>query len=642
MILKYYGGYENIEYLRNISNTDKNGTNAYDLIKTSQKIGFESYGVRLKEEEYKNLQLPCIAHVIINKVYKHFVVIYKYENNKFLVGDPVSKLKWIDESDFNLITTNVFIFLKPKEINYKKKPSIAEFIISTIIINKKAIIYIFIFSLLNVIFTTIYSFHFQFFVNTDSILFMSYILINIYLIKVYAEYFKNKISIILGKCIESKIVNEEYKNILNLPYKYFSNQTTGEIVSKLNDLESLKNIIIKLIIVLLIDTILSLILIIVMFKINIMLSIITLLTAFSYIIITKLYSNIFINKIYEYYENKVNYNSYLVESIASYETIKGLSVEENIYNKFYEKKRLYLNKSIEIEKIYNQYNFIKELIYNMVLIILLSLSMYEFKNGNMSLSLIITFNFLFLNFINPIKDFLEIFLSYKEGNIIINRLFKKTDNSSKLKFKLKGNIDIKNLSYKYKKDIILNDINMNIKSKEKILLTGISGSGKSTLLKMIKGYIKESGLNIKLDNIILDNLDDEVFKQVVYVSQNENLFTDTVLNNIVLNRNIKEEKIKQVIELFDIDLNYFIEENGKNISGGERQKIILARTLLTECTIYLLDESFSQMDIQSERIILKKLFSYLKNKTIIVVSHRFDNSDLFDKQYDIKKGEILN
>ena len=106
MILKYYGGYENIEYLRNISNTDKNGTNAYDLIKTSQKIGFESYGVRLKKEEYRNLQLPCIAHVIINKVYKHFVVIYKYENNKFLVGDPVSKLKWIDESDFNLITTN--------------------------------------------------------------------------------------------------------------------------------------------------------------------------------------------------------------------------------------------------------------------------------------------------------------------------------------------------------------------------------------------------------------------------------------------------------------------------------------------------------------------------------------------------------
>ena len=83
-----------------------------------------------------------------------------------------------------------------------------------------------------------------------------------------------------------------------------------------------------------------------------------------------------------------------------------------------------------------------------------------------------------------------------------------------------------------------------------------------------------------------------------------------------------------------------LEENGFNISGGERQRIILARTLLKKSNIYIFDESFSQIDIELERTILSKLFKYLKNKTVIVISHRFDNNDLYDDFYKIEKGKI--
>ena len=84
-----------------------------------------------------------------------------------------------------------------------------------------------------------------------------------------------------------------------------------------------------------------------------------------------------------------------------------------------------------------------------------------------------------------------------------------------------------------------------------------------------------------------------------------------------------------------------LEENGFNISGGERQKIILARGLIKTSNIYILDESFSQIDIKTEREILLDLFNILKDKTVIVVSHRFNNNDLFDKTYTIKEGNLF-
>ena len=88
--------------------------------------------------------------------------------------------------------------------------------------------------------------------------------------------------------------------------------------------------------------------------------------------------------------------------------------------------------------------------------------------------------------------------------------------------------------------------------------------------------------------------------------------------------------------------NMILEENASNISGGERQRIILARTFLKDSDIYILDETFSQINIEKERIIINNLFKKFKDKTIIVISHRFENSDLYDKVYRMENNEFKN
>ena len=153
------------------------------------------------------------------------------------------------------------------------------------------------------------------------------------------------------------------------------------------------------------------------------------------------------------------------------------------------------------------------------------------------------------------------------------------------------------------------------------------------------------GIDINSHNII------KLTRDVCYISQKEVMFTDSIYNNIVMERDISYEKFLEVCKITGVDTmvksklhsyNFLLEEGGFNISGGERQRIILARALLKDASIYIFDESFSEMDVDSEGKILSKIFGYLADKTILVISHRDNNNLLFDKCFTIKNGKIYN
>jgi ABC-type bacteriocin/lantibiotic exporter with double-glycine peptidase domain len=191
---------------------------------------------------------------------------------------------------------------------------------------------------------------------------------------------------------------------------------------------------------------------------------------------------------------------------------------------------------------------------------------------------------------------------------------------------------------------------MNITKGERIFLCGQSGSGKSTLVKMLIKYYEIENDIIKIDNKDINDYNLlELRRDICYVSQKEKILTDSIYNNVVLDRDISYDEFLKLCKIFQIDnivknnickYDMFLEEDGFNISGGERQKIIMARALIRNCSIYIFDESLSQVDVYNERIILTKIFEYLKDKTIIFISHRFDNKYLFDKVFNLGEGKI--
>ena len=169
-------------------------------------------------------------------------------------------------------------------------------------------------------------------------------------------------------------------------------------------------------------------------------------------------------------------------------------------------------------------------------------------------------------------------------------------------------------------------------------------------MKLLMRYIEVDFGKININNIDINHYHLDILrKNITYISQQEFLFTDTILNNITLREDISHEEFLNAIKMTLVDeiinneqLSYdkLIEENGFNFSGGERQRIILARSILKKSNIFIFDEALSQIDVERERKILKNLFKYFDNKIIIVISHRFNNKDLFDRCFRIKEGHL--
>ena len=217
---------------------------------------------------------------------------------------------------------------------------------------------------------------------------------------------------------------------------------------------------------------------------------------------------------------------------------------------------------------------------------------------------------------------------------------------------IKDSIDIKNISYSYDKDKkILDNISLKINKNDKIGIFGKSGSGKSTFVDIVFGLISPNNGSIYIDDKKLD-LENDIFNyKLGYVSQSSYLLDDTVQKNIAFGQNseeIDQELVLKSIQTAQMNdwlngtkngLETIIGENGKMISGGERQRIGIARTLYFDTEFIVLDEPTSSLDEETTNKFLDVLQS-LKNKTIIMISHQKNNLSICNKIYEMKNGKL--
>lgn len=654
MIVKFYNGYISMERLRNLMKTDKSGTNAYNLIEAAKSLGFEAKGIKTKLSELKNnnLVLPAIVHTIINNSYTHFMVIYKidYKKRIIVVADPSDKIKKISFVDFEKIWSGVIVVLYPIEkLEIEKNVNFYDLIFQVLKINKREFINIIILSLLLLIFTILISFYFQFMIdytyNIDMIIKIFIMFAIIIFIKSLTFLFRNQAMLILKQKIDFSLTLNTMKQIINLPYQYYKSRSTGDVISRISDLENIKNVLNNTIITMCIEFPLALISLIILLIYNFNFFIISFTIIALYVLLSLFFRKKFNNYINNCQREKSNVTTYMVETIQGFETLKGLNIENKIINMMEKKYYNLLKENYSLEMNYIKQSFFKNLISEIGFISTILIGIILVNQDKMTIGMLITFNTLISYFLEPIKNLIDYDYMFKEAKNSykrISELFIKKDSLELIN--KNGNIKIENLSFSYNNLYNnLKNINLNIKCGDKVLLIGKSGSGKSTLLKLIKRYYETN------NKVFIDNNDMYSKEKILYVAQNEILFTDSLLNNIKLNRNIDYDKIKNSIEICQVDeiiknnnlgLNMLIEENGFNLSGGERQRIILCRTLLSEFNILLIDEGLSQIDINLERKILKNIFEIYKNKTIIIVSHRYDNMDLFNHVIRIDKGTI--
>lgn len=660
MIIKYYNGYVSLEDLSDYLNTDKTGTSAFKIVKVFNEIGFSANGLKcnLSEINKDNLILPAIAHVTINNSYDHYIVIYKinFKQRYLVIADPALKIKKVSYEEFEKIWNNILITTYPTKPVIKNTEVKLSSVILNIISNyKKSILEIFFMSFIYMIATIGFSFYLKLLfdlisspINYLSFIFIFFMLI--YLLKITANYLRNRLLIFINEKIDISINMDVYKKILNLPYQYYRNRTTGEIISKISDLDKIRNLINNLILTFFMDFPLSIFAAIVLYVISPSMFIVSLIIFILYLILIAISRRFLSDKTEKYYETKASMTSYMFESINGFETVKGLNMEKIVIRNFEKRYVKYLKKIIDLDNFLNNQSFIKDIINSISEVVLMYLGILLVQDGKMTLGSLIAFNSVTMFFFSPIRNIVSLDLSIEEAKKAIKKVYEmfRANEQKLVEKEIDGDIKIHDLSYIHNYDnIILKNINLSIKHGEKVIISGKSGAGKSTLLKIIMKYYEA-----KRDTVIIGGSDisdiGNIRNSISYVSQNEVLFTDSLYNNLNIDNDnidrftnvIKDCYIEEIVKNNKLGYNMIIEENGFNISGGQKQRIVLGRALLKKFNILLIDEGLNQVDVNLERKILKNIFERYKNKTIIFVSHRLENLDLYDHLIEIENGII--
>lgn len=668
-IIRFYGGDVSKEYLRELTNTTKDGVTLFNLLEASRKIGFEAKGLSGSIDKINVNNLPCIAHVNINKYFRHFVVIYRInkDKNQVIIMDPAKGKKTISFSEFNLLSSSNFLFITPKKKLpiLKKKNIIYKTILKLIISNKKLIFIITVLTINYFVLCIALSFHFKYLLEysikykISEVIPKLCIIIGItYLIKNLINYLKNNLMNKWNSLFNICITEDTYRQILLLPYLYFKNRTTGEVISRFKDLNTIRDYITTLFCITSTDLITIIVFQFILFKYNYYLTLIInlhIIIIIFYIFIKNKKKRIILKRIHK---NEDIINSYLIQGISNVDTIKGSHLEKRFIDKF---KLSY--KSFQ-ESIYSYSNFFeleilsKNIIHDFVYIFVYGIGSYLVIKNKLSLSNLIIYQSLVNYCVASYLNIINVISSYNNFKISLDRVEELymleeenfSNNYFYLPYTLDGEIKINNLNYQVGTKKIFDNLSLNIKKGEKILLSGESGSGKSTLTKMLLRYIEVNFNTIKISNIDINHYHlQNIRSNITYVTSNEYLFNDTLKNNICLYKEYPEEEIIKVCEMCLVNeikkekenyLDMIIEENGFDLSNGERQRIILARSLLKRTNIYIFDEALAQIDITREKKILECIFNYLSDKTIIIISHRFNNKKLFDRVVKLENGKI--
>lgn len=661
-----------ISKIREIAGTDKQGTNVYGVIKAAEQLGFTAKGVKGDHKSiFSEFPLPAIAHVLVDKKLLHYVVIHKITKKEIVIADPGKGIVKYKPEEFFNIWTGVLILLVPNNTFKKgneKKGSLSRFF-SLLLPQKKLLLNIFLASLLITIFGIVASFYFRFIMDEvvtnsleNSLTVISIGIITLYILKAIFEYFRNHLMLYLSQKLDIPLILGYYQHVLSLPMNFFATRRIGEIVSRFMDASKIREAISGATLTIMIDTVMAIVGGIVLYIQNATLFFISVLLLILYGIVVFVYNKP-IHRINEkIMEDNSQVTSYLVESLNGVETIKSFNGERRSQ---YETEKLFIKflKSIfHSGFLSNGQQTITTAIASIGEVVILWVGTLSVLAGKMTIGQLITFNALLAYFLTPIKNLINLQPTMQTAIVASDRLSEilelsseKDDNEEKrLKnISLNQNISISGLNFRYgTRKLVLNNINMNIKSGEKVALVGESGSGKTTLVKLLMHFYDwENGEicfgNYNIKDINLESLRDKI----AYISQDIFMFSGTIRENLLLgNENATLEEIieacklskaNEFIEKMPARYDTLLEENAANLSGGQKQRLAIARALLKKPDILIMDEATSNLDSVTEKAIEKTINDLPDSITKIIIAHRLSTIMRCDRIFVLEDGQII-
>ena len=496
--------------------------------------------------------------------------------------------------------------------------------------------------------------------NQKAILFVVGIVIVLFLLKNVASYFALFFSTIIRNRVIKDLKESIYNKIIVLPIEYFTKNKKGDLIARMSsDVMELQNSFLSIIEILIRDPLT------ILFTLSAMFIISSKLTFFVLFFIPV--SGFIISYIGKSLKKKslvVQKEQAELISITE-ETINGIKIiktflSENFFvNKFDKTNTKYLNFS---NKLINRQNIAAPLSEFLGILVIGVLLWYGGKLVLIEMELkpaaFITYMGLAYGVLTPAKSISKAFYSLKKGNAAAERVFEIIDMQSEYQENdkdfdvedFKKEIEFQDVDFKYDENYVLNKINFKVKKGEMVAIVGASGSGKSTLINLIPRFYELNNGDILIDGKSIKSLSLKKLRNLIsIVTQESILFNASIEENILLGNQdqhklIEASKIANAYEFineYEEKYKYNVGDNGSNLSGGQKQRIAISRAVISNSPILILDEATSSLDSESEKLVQDALEKLMKNKTSIVIAHRFSTIKNSDKIIVLDSGKIV-
>lgn len=691
MVCLHYKKETTITRLRDMMGTDLKGTNLIGLSKCAEELGFVSQAVRVDKEGFlSKYTLPAIANVITKEGLRHFVVVFKITEKYVVIGDPAKDLMRMETDEFYKNFTGAMLILKPNQefVTGKiKEGKIFDRFLRLLLPQKKLFAYSILASVLLTVLGIVSSLFNKILMDEvlpykleNTLLLVLIIFAAIAITQAVIDFVRNWMMIYLSQRIDIPLMLGYFEHIYKLPMKFFATRKTGDIITRFSDAFTIKDIFTNIALTLIMDIAMALVTGVILFKMNPSLFGIILFMTIISILLVLIFKQPYKKINEEQMQQGAVLNSQIIEGLRAVETIKGNANEEteleNIEKEYIKSLRISMKEGM----LSNVQGAISNLVSTVGNLVLMYVGIMQVIDSNITLGSLMSFMTLSGYFMDPVGRLVSLQLQIQEANISMKRMSEILDyeqeqvvteeqeeslgnmllgqqvSSDKMYQTLEkadGDIEVKNVTFRYgNRKPVLKDVSFMIPKGKKVALVGASGSGKSTIAKLLLKYYEPESGEILLDGVNIREYNNQSVRRAIsYVPQTIELFSKSIYDNIrVSQMNATLEEVKEAAKAADahdfikkLPMQYYsyLEEAGNGLSGGEKQRIALARAFLKNNQFYILDESTSNLDFGTENIIFDMIYNKFKNKSMLIIAHRLATVKNCDEIIVLDKGEIV-
>lgn len=621
---------------------------------------------RVNKNEFEKLKVNITKPYLVYWNNNHYVILEKMKKNSIVIIDPAIGRMTISLQEFLLHYSGIMACLEKKNSNKEifgnRSGTDKHKMIKWLVPYKTTIIALLLTSIIFQSVNLIFPFLTQIIIDNGEIiknipgnlLLLGTIIIGI----IYFILHVTRVKLITEiQCkMSNQMTNTVIEKLFKLPLNFFENNTIGDITSRVNNIGSIRDILSHIAVSVFLDVSVIIIYIIVMLQYSVTLSLIT----FGVAAIEVLILRIMIPKISEFTNKELvsqaKFQTMLHEILRSINYVKTSGntkkIKQNMEDEF-QKQMGNFKKRMGISAVMGGASSSINL---MLPLLSIAINFVFYEKIGLSTGSIVAFSTIALRFLTPVGSLISSYESIQ----VVNEMFKRMTNILEAKEerdseksidmkKFDKYLELKDISFAYGKNIVLQKFNLKIFSGEKILIKGKSGEGKTTLFKIISGlYDPCSGKRIICGKDYSCYTKESLRKRIGYIIQETGLFNGTIRENISFFQDMTDERIVKAAKIacihddicrFPMGYDTVLGDNGMTLSGGQKQRIAIARALAADPDILLIDEGTSNLDTQTEKNVINNLMQL--DKTILFISHRHSHIDGINRTYFLKDSSLI-